>query len=175
MSCPNSFRIILGVEMTFSILTLFFLNALLFGFGSGLKVDVPYSFRVPSEMGSASPSTGNCCPHVELHKNSTHGMVRPLVIGLGTQKGGSSSLYSYLLENPFFEGPTRKELDYLSSGDPNYTFSMYLKKWKSNASLYKRTNGGTENLEALEVANFNIRLRSEVSPNYIMVCPVSKR
>lgn len=131
---------------------------------SGLNVTITYSFSLPFELGVATPSTENCCPFGILHSNDTQGMVPPLVFGLGTQKGGTTTLHKYLHKNPLFETPLWKELQFLASSKRNMTYQKYLTFWKSNRL---RDKAIIEDPDFQDLMDSKILF--EVTPNYIMV------
>lgn len=131
---------------------------------SGLNVTITYSFSLPLELGVATPSTENCCPFGILHSNDTQGMVPPLVLGLGTQKGGTTTLHKYFNRNPLFDAPLWKELQFLASSKRNTTYQKYLTFWKSNRARNKATIEKPEFQDSKDSKTL-----FEVTPNYIMV------
>jgi len=98
---------------------------------NGLKVIIDYSFHVPEQFGVATPETANCCPYGRLPDNDTQLMVPPTVIGIGTQKGGTTTLYEQLTSHPQMYGTTTKELHYLDSAG-KVAYAAYLSQWRWN-------------------------------------------
>eukprot|EP00210_Caulerpa_lentillifera_P003332 g3179.t1 len=125
-----------------------------------LSVNITYSFHLPKTLGEATPASAKCCPFAQLPQNETLGMVPPTVFGIGAQKGGTTTLYSYFTRNSFLHGTT-KELHYMDSADvlKNQTLRPYLSRWRYNILLKSNNTSNQTNTGPL----------FEISPSYMLI------
>lgn len=129
------------------ILFVFFL--LLLDRGSSEVENLTYSFRVPGPWGELTLEDAQCCPrhfHV-AHKNKSFTL--PDIIGLGVQKGGSTSVSQYMSRHPNYVMSWPKETHYFDLDWKYATLAGYEGVWG------KRGNATT--------------LRFEFTPSYLWV------
>ena len=93
-----------------------------------------YSFRVPKKWGTLSLTEAACCPQGVYRHNatSTHKNL-PDAIGIGVQKGGSTSLSVYMARHPSYILSRPKETHFFDA-DREKNMKAYLRSWSNRGN-----------------------------------------
>ena len=94
-----------------------------------------YSFRVPKKWGTLSLAEAACCPRGIYRSNATASAQAtvPDAIGIGVQKGGSTSLSVYMSRHPSYILSRPKETHFFDV-DRRKSMNTYSKAWRNRGN-----------------------------------------
>eukprot|EP00210_Caulerpa_lentillifera_P004378 g4176.t1 len=135
---------------------------------SAVIVNIDYSFFLPDQLGVATVESAKCCPYGIMPDNFTDGYIPPMIFGIGVQKGGTTTLYSYFQKHPQILGGA-KEMHYFDRMNlTTNSYKNYLTRWKENREIRKaRLKNNTKQSEVPTLEN-NGQL-FEITPSYFLI------
>lgn len=97
--------------------------------------NMTYSFRKVTEWGKLSINNAHCCPRGHYSFNNTDKKLQlPDVIGLGVQKGGSTSITLYMSRHESYVESFPKETHFFDEDWKTKTLSSYQKNWANRGN-----------------------------------------